>query len=113
MKYTIPAEVIHNGGIPFEVTAYKTEALGLITHHNIFGTSEYPQIGGAWMVTHVKSGVSVAPGSFDLRKDAKEYAKRVAHLVDWEQDKDTIALTDGLQDALKHIYREVVYPGKL
>jgi len=108
MKYTIPVKSLYQGVTDFEITAYNTDAPGLIAHHFLEGSPGNPKIGNTWEVTHMKSGRVINPDVFKLLKDAKEYAKRIAHLVDWEQDKDVLEDIEGLRDALEFIYLDVV-----
>jgi len=106
MKYTIPAKVVHDN-VSVEVIAYKTDTPGLITHHNIKRTygEDYPQVGTRWVITHVKSGQGIS-GSFNLRKHAKEFAKRIKDIVDWTQDAEHIKAHVDTRD-IQRIYREV------
>lgn len=106
MKYTIPAKVVYDN-VPVEVTAYKTDTPGLIVHHNIrraYG-EKHPRVGKRWVVTHEKSGQGIF-GSFDLRKDAKEFAKRIGDLVDWTQDGEYIKAHVDTRD-IRHIRNEI------
>lgn len=107
MKYVIPAKSINDSTADFEITAYNTDVPGLVAHRSIEGFEENITIGNAWDVTHAKSGRAINPYVFKLRKDAKEYARCIAHLADWEKDRDVLYDIGGLRDALESICLDV------
>lgn len=112
MKYTVPLSKWHDDLDDYEIRAYKTDTPGVLAHHDL-GVRTGPIVPTKeWTVTHAASRLGISPGTFKRLKDAREYAKRIKDLTDWEQDRSDILITDevkALQYLLSYIYADIVH----